>query len=320
MADELNVVVERIDRLTPFVSRFRLVAADGGALPLFTAGAHIKVTVTLPDGSAGERHYSLINSDGQDGGYDIAVQRETGGRGGSDFMHRLAVGAALTVRGPVNDFPLAIGATRHVLIAGGIGITPILSMARALRAAGQPFELHYAARSPETMALRDAVEAACGKTAHLCFDGGDPAKGLDLERVVGRPEQGRHIYVCGPKGMIEAVLATAKRGGWPPANVHYESFGVAPEAGDGAIEVVLFRSGRSIGVPAQQSILDALLAAGIDHPHDCKRGECSTCQVEVLEGTPDNRDFCLFGPDYDAGRLMCVCVSRAKTPRLVLDL
>jgi vanillate O-demethylase ferredoxin subunit len=320
MADDINLVVRGIDRLTPTICRFRLGAADGRPLPLFTAGAHIKVKVALPDGRADERSYSLVNSDGQNGDYEIAVQCESAGHGGSAYMHRLKVGDALAARGPVNDFRLATGASHHVLIAGGIGITPILSMARALRAAGQPFHLHYAARSPELMAFREAVEALCDKTAQLCFDGGDPARGLNLEQVLGPPAGGRHVYVCGPKGMIDAVLATAARLGWAAANVHFESFGAAPQAGDGAIEVVLSRAGRTIMVPAQQSILDALLAAGIDHPYDCKRGECSTCQVEVLEGIPDNRDFCLFGDEYEAGKLMCVCVSRAKTPQLVLNL
>jgi vanillate O-demethylase ferredoxin subunit len=235
-------------------------------------------------------------------------------------MHALAVGATLAARGPFNDFPLATGASQHVLIAGGIGITPILSMVAALAAAGQTYELHYAARAPELMAFRATVETLCGKMAQLCFDGGDPAKGLNIEQAIGRPDGGRHVYVCGPRGMIDAVLATAARLGWPKAQVHFESFGAAPQSGDGTIEIVLKRSGRTIAVPPEQSILDAVLAAGIDHPFDCKRGECSTCQVEVLEGIPDNRDYCLFGPEYEAGQVMCPCVSRAKTPRLVLNL
>lgn len=319
MTLELRCIVGQVERLTPTISGIRLEAAGGGALPAFAAGAHIKVDVTLPDGRADERSYSLINSGRQDGTFEIAVQLEAGGRGGSAFMHALAVGAALTVRGPFNDFPLAIGASRHVLIAGGIGITPILSMAAALAAAGQAYELHYAARSPELMAFRGEIETLCGKMAQLCFDGGDPAKGLNIEQAIGPPAAGRHVYVCGPRGMIDAVLATAARLGWPKAQVHFESFGAAPQTGDGTIEIVLSRSGRTLSVPPEQSILDAILAAGIDHPFDCKRGECSTCQVEVLEGIPDNRDYCLFGPEYEAGQVMCPCVSRAKSERLVLN-
>jgi ferredoxin-NADP reductase len=316
----LHLTVRHTESLTPTVKLFRLATADGSHLPLFTAGSHIKIQVTLPDGRADERHYSLINSHNQHGEYVIAVQREANGRGGSAFMHGLAVGDSVMAAGPSNDFPLAIGATLHVLIAGGIGITPILSMAHALRAAGQPFEFHYAARTPASMAFREAVEGISDGRAQLCFDEGNAARGLRLGDIVGAPQNGRHVYVCGPKGMIEAVLKAAEERGWPKSHVHFESFGAAAQTGDGTIEVVLRRSGRTIAVPPQQSILGALLAYGIDHPHDCKRGECSTCQVDVIEGTPDNRDYCLFGPDYDAGKIMCVCVSRSKTPKLVLDL
>jgi ferredoxin-NADP reductase len=316
----LKLIVRAFRDLTPAIRLFRLGAADGSALPAFTAGSHIKVKVRLPDGAADERHYSLINSAAQDGEYQIAVQHETKSRGGSAFMHGLAEGDALDADGPHNDFALAVGARLHVLIAGGIGITPILSMARALRIAGQPFEFYYAARLPELMALRSEVEDVSDRRANFCFDGGDPSRGLPLESIVGVPDPGRHIYVCGPKGMLDAVLTLADKRGWPKSHVHFESFGATEQIGDSTIEVQLKRDGRTLTVTSRQTILDALLAAGIDHPHDCKRGECSTCQVEVLDGVPDNRDYCLFGPEYDEGKLMCVCVSRAKTPRLVLDI
>jgi len=316
----LRLTVRRIQSLTPAIKLFQLAAADGLALPVFTAGSHIKIKVILPDGRDDERHYSLINSHSQNGDYVIAVQHEANGRGGSTFMHGLAVGSGLEIAGPSNDFPLAVGATHHVLIAGGIGITPILSMANALRAAGQVFEFHYAARTPASMAFREAVELISDGRAQLCFSEGDAARRLKLSEIVGAPQNGRHVYVCGPRSMIDDVKKVAESRGWPGGHVHFESFGAAPQSGSAAIEVVLRRSGRTLLVSAQQSILDALLGSGIDHPHDCKRGECSTCQVEVIEGTPDNRDYCLFGPDYDAGKVMCVCVSRSKTARLVLDL
>jgi vanillate O-demethylase ferredoxin subunit len=317
---DLRLVVRGVDDLTSAVRRLRLASATGGPLPLFTAGAHIKVKVTLPDGRQDERSYSLVNSDSQQGEYEIGVQREANGKGGSAFMHRLAAGDELVASEPVNDFPLAVGATRHILIAGGIGITPILSMARALRAAGQPYDFHYASRSRELMAFHDVVQTVCGDAARVCFDGGDPKNGLNLDQVIGNPDPGRHVYVCGPGGMIDAVVATAGRLGWPRSHVHLESFGAVAQASDGGIEVVLARTGRTFHVPAEVPILEVLLEAGIDVPHDCQRGECSSCQVEVLEGIPDNRDYCLFGPEYDAGKLMCVCVSRAKTPKLVLNL
>jgi vanillate O-demethylase ferredoxin subunit len=317
---DVRLVVRGVDDLTSAVRRFRLASADGGPLPPFTAGAHIKVQVRLPDGRPDERSYSLINSDSQTGEYEIGVQREANGKGGSAFMHTLRVGDEVVTSEPVNDFPLESGAARHVLIAGGIGITPILSMAKALRADGQAFELHYAARTRELMAFHDEVETVGGASARLCFDGGDPKNGIDLEQAIGQPDPGRHVYVCGPGGMIDAVLATASRLGWQRGHVHLESFGVAAHVDDGSIEVVLASTGQSFRVPADVPILEVLLEAGLDIPHDCQRGECSSCQVEVVEGIPDNRDYCLFGPEYEAGKVMCVCVSRAKTPKLVLNL
>lgn len=316
---DLRLVVRGIDDLTPAVRRFRLACADGGPLPLFTAGAHIKVKVKLPDGQPGERSYSLVNSDGQQTEYEIGVQREANGKGGSAFMHMLRVGDEVVASEPVNDFPLAVDATRHILIAGGIGITPILSMARALRAAGGPFELHYVARGRALMAFHDDVHTVCGDP-RVCFDDGDPKNGLNLDQVIGKPDPGRHVYVCGPGGMIDAVVATAARLGWPRGNVHLESFGAVAQVSDGSLEVVLARTGRTLRVPADVPILEVMIEAGIDIAYDCQRGECSSCQVEVLEGVPDNRDYCLFGPEYDAGKLMCVCVSRAKTPKLVLNI
>lgn len=320
MTTDLRLAVRHIESLTPSVKLFRLASAEASALPLFTAGSHIKVQVILPDGRNDERSYSLVNSHDQHGEYVIAVQHEPAGRGGSAFMHGLAVGNLITSAIPSNDFTLATGATLHVLIAGGIGITPILSMAHALRMAGQPFEFHYVARTTESMAFRHEVGSISNDRAHLCFDHGDPARGLKIGEIVGAPQQGRHVYVCGPRGMINAVLQAAEVRGWPRSHVHFESFGPSVQTGDGSIEVMLQRSGRTISVPPRQSILEALLAAGVDHPYDCKRGECSTCQVDVVEGIPDNRDHCLFGPKYDAGKVMCICVSRSKTSKLVLDL
>lgn len=315
-----RLTVRYIEDLTPAIKLLRLASADGSSLPQFAAGSHIKVQVCLPDGSGDERSYSLVNSVDQHGEYVIAVQLEAAGRGGSAFMHALSVGAPLAASLPVNEFPLATAATMHVLIAGGIGITPILSMAYTLQMEGQPFETHYATRLPCSMAFRDTVEKVSNGRAHLCFDEGDAGRGLKMNEIVGAPEEGRHVYVCGPTGMIDAVLKVAKARGWPRDRIHFEAFGQGQQQDDGSIDVVLQRSGKTISVPKQQSILDALLAAGIDQPYDCRRGECSTCQVEVLEGTPDNRDFCLFGAEYEAGKVMCVCVSRSKSPRLVLNL
>lgn len=320
LAANLLLTIRHIEVITPSIAQLHLAAAGRSVLKPFAPGAHIKVRVSLPDGREERRSYSLINSDNQSDEYVIAVQREPEGRGGSLFMHKLRVGDVVTSSAPCNEFPLAIDAERHILVAGGIGITPLLSMAFALRAAGKPFELHYVARTPESMAFRDKLEAMPSGQCFLYFDEGNPALGLRIGDVIGSHKPGFHVYVCGPRGMIDAVIRETDANGWPISHVHYESFGPDVRPDDGTVEIVLQRSGLTIGVPPTQTILDTLLAAGIDHPHDCRRGECSACQVDVLQGIPDNRDFCLSGPDYDAGKIMCVCVSRSRTPKLVLDL
>lgn len=317
------VVVGEIRDLTSTIRTFMLHSANGVALPAYTAGAHIRVQVILPSGDTDERCYSLIDTDssGSEGNsdYQIAVQREANGKGGSAFMHGLEVGSQLSIRPPKNDFPLDATARHSVLIAGGIGITPILAMAYALQASGRSFEFHYGTRSPDLMAFRDVVETF--RNAALYFDGGDPRRGLQLESLLAQPAEGKHVYVCGPRGLIDAVIATAKYHGWPDDHVHFELFNSpAVQGGDTEFEVVLRASGKTLQVPADKSILDVILAAGCDLMYDCKRGECGMCATAVLEGIPDHRDYNLPEDERAAGKVMCICVSRAKSPRLVLDI
>jgi ferredoxin-NADP reductase len=308
---------------TPRVKRFELVPSTGERLPPHTPGAHISVHIKLADGTADQRCYSIVNPPQYTGFYEIAVQREKESRGGSAFMHeRVRLGDLLEVDEPKNHFALAEDADEHLLIAGGIGITPILCMARSLALSNRHFNLHYAAREPAAMAYRTAVAGVCGERVKVCFDGGDPGNGIDLKSLLGSRRPGLHAYVCGPAPMIDAVLATTKASGWPETAVHFELFNnpQAVQAGDQAIEVVLSRSGITLQVQPGQSILDSIIAAGAEADYDCKVGECGTCLTTVLEGMPQHRDYYLSDKERAEGTSMCTCVSWAKSRRLVLDL
>lgn len=320
----LDLVVADIQELTPQIKGFVLQAADGAALPSFKAGAHIRVRVDAPgvpaQGLSSYRSYSLINSDGPRTHYHIAVKLEQQGHGGSTFMHGLQVGDRLQCSAPRQDFSLQGGTHHAVLIAGGIGITPILSMARTLAANQASFELHYAARSPQLMAFREQTQALCGGRMTQYFDGAEPSNRLSLAQILGAPSSDRHVYICGPQPLIDALIAISKEQGWSADHVHFELFGPsAPQAQDGSCRVVLQRSGRTLDVPADKSILQAMVEAGLDPMFDCGRGECGVCALRVLSGTPEHRDYALSDRDRHDDRLMCICVSRAGSAELVLD-
>ena len=311
----MRMRVERIDALTPAIRRLTLVSADGSPLPVATPGAHIGIDVPI-DARTQRRAYSLVAS--TDNEYEIAVQLEPSSTGGSRWVHALEVGMELDVGTPLNAFELAPNAVHSVLIAGGIGITPILSMARALRASQASFALHYAARDAASMAYHDEVQTLAEATCWL--DGGDPRNGLPLALAIGEPAPDRHLYVCGPAGLIDAALACARTLGWPEHQLHSERF-LAQSAGDGAdqaFEVELAASGRTLTVPADRTILEVMIEAGLDPMFDCKRGDCGVCATQVLDGDPEHRDICLSAADHDSGQF-CPCVSRARSPRLVLD-
>jgi ferredoxin-NADP reductase len=224
----------------------------------------------------------------------------------------------LTAQPPRNDFALRTGSVPPLLIAGGIGITPLLCMARALAAEDRPFEFVYATRSEEATAYLHEVRALGGTVVH---DGGDPARGLDLRALLAAPTPGRHLHVCGPRGMVQAVVDTARALGWPDDHVHFELFaGAIEQAGDAAFEVRTLRSGKTLSVPPGQSLLDVLIAAGLDPLYDCRQGDCGVCVIDVVEGVPDHRDHNLSPREKADGKALCTCVSRAKTPHLVLDI
>ncbi|MGE3525261.1 MAG: 2Fe-2S iron-sulfur cluster-binding protein [Gemmatimonadales bacterium] len=301
------------------IRSFELRDPGGADLPPFEAGAHLQVEVQLPDGRAGLRQYSLLGDPRDRGRYRIAVLLEAEGRGGSRFMHeRVERGSILRAAGLENGFPLMLTADHSILIAGGIGITPILSMVRALAQAGRGFELHYAARTPARMAFREEIEALAGGTAHFYHTHVEQPRPLDLEALLATPGPGAHAYVCGPPGLIRAVTSLGAEAGWPRGRIHSESFGPKRRAGDLPIEVCLERSALTLQVAPGETILDAILDAGVWAPSECRRGECASCMTRVVAGEPDHRDICLT-PELQK-TYMCPCVSRAHSSHLTLDL
>lgn len=323
----LQLRVAEATELNPLIRLLRLRAEDGGTLPAYAAGAHVRVQVTLPDGKTDWRHYSLVNfgtarnATQVPAEYVIAVRKEADGRGGSRFMHDgVRQGDLLCIEPPKNDFPLHTGPGGTVLVAGGIGVTPLASMAARRRAEGLPVQLHYAGRSRATMAFLPELQALLGDDLHLHTDeeAGAP---LAIDVLLDSVPAGDRVYVCGPKPMLDAVLARTQARGWSHDRVHFELF-TAPviEEGDHAFEIELATTGQRFTVAADQSILDCLIDNGCDPMFDCKRGECGVCVVPVLEGEIDHRDYVLTAREKAAGNVIQTCISRAKGQRLVLDL
>lgn len=297
---------------------FEFVAADGGALPVFTAGAHIDFL--LP----GERvrSYSLVNDPVETHRYVVAVLREREGRGGSAWLHdHPRVGVELLVRPPVNDFALVEDAPESVFIAGGIGITPFLAMARQLQRQGRAWHLHHAVRSPGHAAFANELQALDGGQGRVTLHAGatEQAQRLDIARLVASARIGAHLYCCGPARMIDAFQAAcASR---PASHVHVERFAASSAAAiDGGFELVLQRSGRRIPVAPGKTILDALLDNAVQVQYACSAGVCGTCMTGVVEGEPDHRDEYLTDEEKRENRHIMICCSGARSATLVLDL
>jgi ferredoxin-NADP reductase len=315
-----TVRVASISELAEGIRTFELVAPQGEPLPAFTAGAHIDVR--LPGGIV--RQYSLCNPPSERSRYVIAVLLEPNGRGGSRALHEsVSVGDAMEISAPRNHFPLVEGARQHVFVAGGIGITPIMSMIAAAQARGDDFHLYYCTRSPQRTAFLDALQPLVERgQATLHHDEGDPSRGLDLATVLANPTPGSHLYYCGPAGFLDAVGRASA--GWHDGTVHFERFGAPPPEADRsqqpqtAFEVELASSGARYTVPAGCSIVDVLSANGIEIDVSCCEGYCGTCMTRYLDGEPEHRDSVLDAEDRR--EFVMICCARAVTPRLVLDL
>ncbi|MBC8023952.1 MAG: oxidoreductase [Burkholderiales bacterium] len=311
----LTLQVARAERIAADIHLFELRDPGAALLPAWTAGAH--VSVRSPNGSV--RKYSLCGDPAERDHYVIAVKRDPQGRGGSvDLVDNTRVGDSLEIGAPHSAFDLAPRAPSFIFIAGGIGITPIMSMARAANAEGRRYKLYYLARSREHAAFADVLsgENFRGKVV-MHHDGGDTKRAFDLWTVLEKPSPA-HVYCCGPRPLLEAVRDMT--GHWSKPAIHFESFvdaGAAAKPDDKPFTVVLAKSGGRVEVPPGISILEAMRARGHDAPSSCESGTCGTCRTAYLDGEADHRDLVLMD-DEKATQIM-ICVSRARSPEIVID-
>ncbi|WP_370204570.1 PDR/VanB family oxidoreductase [Pararhodobacter marinus] len=319
---EITVRVKQMRFEADTVLSVAFETLDGSPLPRAEPGAH--VDVILSDDL--RRSYSLTQAlDGNGPGCIVAVHRDPASRGGSAHVHeRLRVGEKIRLSRPKNHFPLDESAAQSVLIAGGIGITPILAMIRRLTEAGRPWHLHYAARKRSAAAFLaelDACVAASGGQGQVTTHFDDEEKGalLDIAGIFAGADPDTHFYCCGPEPMLAAYEAAAR--GTPKERVHAEYFSAREEvAREGGFDVVLNRSGKVLHVESGQTILDVLIANRVSVPFACTEGTCGTCETRVIEGRPDHRDAVLTDEERAANDTIMVCCSGSKSARLVLDL
>ena len=299
-----------------------LIDPERRDLPPFSAGSHVDIEV----GPDLVRQYSLCNNPAERNRYVIGVLKEPQSRGGSIAIHdSLHPGAEVKVSEPRNHFALEPNASRVLLLAGGIGVTPILCMAYRLSGGTTPFALHYSSKSRAHAAFVDEIAASgFADRAHLHLDDGPDAQKLDIAATVASPAPDAHLYVCGPSGYIDWVLAAARQAGWAEANLHREYFvppeTQAPAGGEGAFKVRLASTGQVFDIPADQSIANVLMDVGVEVPISCEAGVCGSCVTRILEGAPDHRDFYFTDAEKEKNDQFTPCCSRSLTPLLVLDL
>src|ERR1700738_1883673 len=302
------------------IASFEFIDPAGEPLPKFSAGAHIDIEIV----PGLVRQYSLCNDPREQHRYLIGVLREPASRGGSATLGDTFVpGALVPTSEPRNHFALDPSATRVVLMAGGIGITPILCMAEHLATTSTPFELHYCTRSRARAAFWDRISRSpFSNRTCFYFDDAPGSMQLALSETLKQPGPGDHLYVCGPNGFIEAVLSGADRTGWRPEQLHKEFFTPTADTprADDAFEVEIASTGTRFTVPANRSVLDVLLANGIEIPMSCEQGVCGTCVTGVLNGVPDHRDMFMTDEEHARNDQFTPCCSRAKSDLLVLDL
>lgn len=309
----IKVRIKAITRETDLINSYDLRPVDGGELPAFKAGSHIDLHLAI----GLLRSYSLMNAENERHRYVVGVARDRNSRGGSRFvLDKLSVGDVLDISPPRNLFPLYEEAPHSILIGGGIGVTPMVSMAQRLNDLGKSWTLHYAARSRADAAFVDALTVFDNVKIH-CDD--EQGGVLDITSIVDAAPAGAHLYCCGPAPMMSA-FANATRD-MDPNNIHVEFFSPIEEAAiEGGFLVELARSGKTLAVPAGSTILETLVNAGLSPVASCQQGICGSCQTVVLEGEPDHRDLVLTPEEQASNTTMMICCSGSKGKKLVLDL
>ncbi len=316
---EMVVRVSVVSQVAEKVKRFRFERVDGEPLPVFSGGAH--VVVAMRDGDLLRRNpYSLMSSPSDQSAYEISVLRVEQSRGGSAFLHeKLKLGDTVTISQPINLFPYDVRGRKHIFMAGGIGITPFMAMMDQMSREGANFELYYAVRDRNHGAYwRELTERYGAHRVKIYVD--MEKLFIPTESILSNQPLSTHLYVCGPSGMIDAILGKATALGWPKQNLHSERF-LAPPPGH-VFKVHLQRSNRTITVGTHQSILEAVEASGIDAPYLCRGGACGQCETQVLacSGAIEHNDIFLEPDDKKSGTKIMICVSRLKGDEITLDL
>lgn len=312
---DIAVVVTRTVLVPDVVE---LVLRPSRAVRPAPPGSHIDITVPLPGGPE-PRSYSLVDPGRDDGLLRIAVRLQQDGRGGSRWMHDLGPGSRITFAGPIDEFPLSPGRLPSVLLAGGIGITPIVGLAHALRARGADYRLVYAGRSRDHMAFVDDLEREHPGRVTVVED--RHGTFVDPDEVVASVPAGGVLYVCGPTGLLTAVRAAWERAARSPGGLRFETFGTGGARPAEPFHVEVPSRELSFDVPVGTSLLDALESAGVEMMYDCRRGECGLCRVAILDvaGEVDHRDVFLSERQREQGRAICACVSRVAGGGITID-
>lgn len=314
----LQLKVVRVSQLTPEISSFHLEHPLGQSLPTFTPGAHIDVH--LPNDVT--RQYSICSHPADSSHYLIAVKHEPNSRGGSKAMHEISVGSLLTIGSPRNNFPICNEAQFHLLLAGGIGITPLLSMARHLQLTHKPFRLEYFSRSVENTAFYNEILGEMGTQVGFNIGLRPDDVRERLADILHHQPEGAHAYICGPAVFISMATEIASQN-WATETVHLEHFSAQPIVGqteNRPFRVTLAQSNQQFDIPADKSILDVLRENRVPCDSSCREGTCGSCMVAVLHGDVEHRDTYLSAKEKEQGDVMMICVSRAKTGDLTIDL
>ncbi len=315
---ELPLVISGIRQLTPRVRAYELRHINGDALPAVTAGAHIQLPVLINNQQV-MRHYSICSNPKRTDIYEVAVLKEEAGQGGSVAIHQeYRLGQKINCHLPTNHFELHQGDAPALLIAGGIGITPIKAMAQALQCRGNKLSIHYSGRSLTEMAFQDRLARAF--SGDIQFYSTALGQRLDIQYVMEQAPHNTVFYVCGPAALIDGVIAVGKLLAINPERIRYERFASVIDGQAKALRVTLEKSNKIIEVAKDETILDALLEHGVNVPFSCKSGDCKTCAVKVMSGKPQHLDNSLSDYEREEQQLMCLCVSRGLDDDLVLDL